>query len=271
VARASETTDHGGATRRQRGQAGRLIRVQEQGLTFQSPIDGSSQHYSPESLLADHERIGADVAIALDPPRGKAPCTDTETSELGERWATRALATRRRDTLQLLSAVPMDDVPTRRAAAAERLGCLPLDGYSVPLPRAASTETARAHLVSVLPRLPADRLRHVGRVERLDVLLRCVRLGIDLVESEAPLTRARAGLLDTAEGALDLNALRNPEDRRPADRMCRCYTCASFSRAYLRHLLKTDELLGYTLASLHNLTFWLERVRRAREEILRTA
>jgi queuine tRNA-ribosyltransferase len=183
----------------------------------------------------------------------------------------RALSARRRSSLQVLAAAPLHGDPTERVASAERLGRLPFDGYALQLPRSASGEAAGTQLDGVLAKLPPDRLRYVGRLESLDAVLGCIGRGVDLIDSAAPLTRARAGLVDTAEGALDLKALSNPEDRRPADRLCRCYTCAKFSRAYLRHLLLTDELLGYTLMTLHNLTFWLEQVHRAREEILRSA
>jgi queuine tRNA-ribosyltransferase len=268
---AARSAPSSGSARRQRGQAGRLLGVDEEGLSFRSPIDGSTQRYSPESVLAIQERIGADLAIALDRPSVAAQSADWRATERGERWAARALAARASDGLLVLAAAPLSGDLAQRSASAERLARLPFDGYSVPLPPSASCELTTAHLTAVLSRLPPERLRHVGRLERLDVLLRCIRLGIDFVESAAPITRARAGLLDTAEGTLDLTSLGNVEDPRPPDGLCRCYTCATFSRAYLRHLLSTDELLGYTLTSLHNLTFWQEQVRQVREEISRDA
>src|SRR5205807_736597 len=119
------------------------------------------------------------------------------------------------------------------------------------------------------PLLPADKPRYLMGVGTPEDLVRCVLAGIDLFDCVLPTRVARNGLLFTSRGRLQIKALRYAKDQRPADESCGCYTCRTFTRAYLRHLFASQELLSYRLNSIHNLTFYIDLMRGLRAAIER--
>src|SRR5262249_13630581 len=121
----------------------------------------------------------------------------------------------------------------------------------------------------IAPRLPAQKPRYLMGVGTPEDLLRCALAGVDLFDCVLPTRVARNGLLFTRHGRLQIKAARYAKDQRPADAACRCYTCRTFTRAYLRHLHASQELLAFRLSSIHNLTFYLDLMRGLRDAIER--
>jgi tRNA-guanine transglycosylase len=248
---------------------GRLSRVDDDGVTFRSHIDGSTHRLTAESSIAIQEKLGADVILAFDEPT--SPLHDeTYTSQAMERthrWAERSLAARGRSDQALYGIVQGGAFRRLRDESAEFIGGLPFDGYAI----GGSLGTSKRDMERVLdwsvPALPDDKPRHMLGIGEPEDLFRCVERGVDTFDCVAPTRHARRGVLLTADGRLTITQARYREDDGPIDPACACPTCATFSRAYLRHLFVAEELLAYTLATTHNLAFILDMMARIRAAI----
>jgi tRNA-guanine transglycosylase len=259
-----------------RGQAARLVRVDEDGAAFTSHIDGSRQRLTPESSMAIQEALGADIILAFDEPT--SPLHDhaynhaytREAMERTHRWAERCLAARTRDDQALYGIVQGGAFEALRTESARFIGGLPFDGVAI----GGSLGKSKADMLSVLdwstPHLPASWPRHLLGIGEPEDLFTCVERGVDQFDCVSPTRLGRHGHLYTPDGRLQITGVEHREDPRPIQADCGCYTCrGGFSRGYLRHLFAANELLAYTLASLHNLYFvvnLMAKIRRAIRE-----
>ncbi|MDH3520416.1 MAG: tRNA guanosine(34) transglycosylase Tgt, partial [Myxococcales bacterium] len=249
-------------------------RVEEQGVTFASPLDGTRRLLTPETAVAIQEALGSDIAMVLDeciPSDATGSDTSARVRAATERtlrWAERARrAQRRRDQL-LFGIVQGGASPALRRACARALRGLAFPGYAHGgLGLGESAEQRRALVAIAHEELPAAAPRYLMGIGRPEDLLDAVALGVDLFDCVLPTRHARHGVLFTSRGLLRLRNARFRADAAPPDPDCDCSTCARFSRAYLSHLLRSGEALGGRLASLHNLRFYLRLMEAARRAI----
>jgi tRNA-guanine transglycosylase len=256
--------------RRARGQEARLVRVDEDGATFTSHIDGSRQRLTPEVSMATQAALGADIVLAFDEPT--SPLHDAgytlEAMERTHHWAARCIAARTRADQALYGIVQGGAFLELRSRSAAFIGELPFDGVAI----GGSLGKSKADMHSVLdwsfPHLPEQWPRHLLGIGEPEDLFSCVARGVDQFDCVAPTRLGRHGVVYTPFGKLQVTRPEFAEDPAPIDAACACYTChTGFSRGYLRHLFTANELLGYTLASLHNLFFILELMRKIREGV----
>ncbi len=245
-------------------------RITEEGVTFQSHLDGSRHLLTPEKAMEIQLALGADIVLALDecPPYPSTREYIRSSLDLTLRWAQRCREAHPGDTPAFFGIVQGGIFPDLRAAAMEGLLPLGCDGYALGgLAVGESTEQMYAVVAETTPLLPAEKPRYLMGVGRPEDLLECIARGIDLFDCVMPTRHARTGSLFTREGPLSIKAASYARDERPVDPACDCYTCRTFSRAYLRHLFVAGEILGLRLNTLHNLHFYLSLVRRARQAI----
>ena len=250
-----ETPGEGGRPRRQPGQPAKLTRVDEDGVTFRSHIDGSLQRLTPEVSIQVQEQLGADIILAFDEPTSPLHDEQYTAQALGRthRWARRCLEARRRSDQALFGIVQGGAYQRLREKSARLIGGLPFEGFAIGGSLGRSKADMRAVLDWSIPHLPDGRPRHLLGIGEPEDLFAGVEAGIDLFDCVAPTRLARRGVLYTRHGKLKVTHQRYQADPAPVEPGCACYTCRAFSRAYLRHLFVADELLAYTLASIHNL------------------
>jgi tRNA-guanine transglycosylase len=258
--------------RRARGQEARLVRVDEDGATFTSHIDGSRHRLTPEVSIATQEALGADIVLAFDEPT--SPLHDAaytrSAMERTHRWATRSLAARTRVDQALYGIVQGGAFADLREASAAYIGGLPFDGVAIGGSLGKSKTDMHAVLDWSFPRLPERWPRHLLGIGEPEDLFSSVARGVDQFDCVAPTRLGRHGQLYTPTGKLLVTRPDYVQDAAPIDEACGCYTCRTgFSRGYLRHLFAANELLAYTLASVHNLWFILDLMRQIREAVRR--
>jgi queuine tRNA-ribosyltransferase len=260
-----------------------LRKVTEDGVQFRSHLDGSSHFFSPEHSIDVQIALGADIIMAFD------ECTEypadyaraRQSLDLTLRWAQRSkdhFAAHQHErpwpesfagkTQSLFGIVQGGMFPDLRRESAARLVEMDFPGYaigglSVGEPRALTREMIEA----TLPLLPADKPRYVMGVGYPEEIVEYAAMGVDMMDCVLPTRAARHGLLFTSEGRLNIKNRRFAEDQGPLDPDCRCMVCARYSRAYLRHLFVTQELLGAVLNTLHNLAFYLDTMESVRDAI----
>ncbi len=247
-----------------------LRRVTEDGVEFRSHIDGSTHFFSPEKVIGIQEQLGADIIMCFD------ECADPhdetysrQAMERTHRWAARCREARTRSDQALFGIVQGGIFPDLRRQSARFLTSLDFPGYAVGgLSVGETKEQMHAILEETVPLLPEDRPRYLMGVGSPEDILECVARGIDMFDCVLPTRIARNGALFTHVGRLNIRNAQFTRDPRPIEEGCTCYTCSRFSRAYLRHLVMADEILGFRLTTLHNLHFLVNLVRRIRAAIL---
>jgi len=258
---------------------GKLNKIQEEGVRFQSHLDGSYHLFTPEKVMEIEHRLGADIIMAFDECT-PYPCTPEyarDSMEMTLRWARRCLQRHRELSQQrsdrppqaLFGIVQGSIYPELRARSARELAALDLPGYAigglaVGEPRAARLETIEA----TLPHLPAHKPRYLMGVGLPHDLVEAVGAGLDMFDCVIPTRNARNGTAFTSQGRVRLKNAALAEDFGPLDENCPCKTCAHYTRAYLRHLFQTNEILGLHLATYHNVFFYLQLMRDMRQAII---
>jgi queuine tRNA-ribosyltransferase len=250
-------------------------KITEEGAAFRSHLDGSAQLLTPERATKIQLLLGSDVLMCFDEcvPSDADRASHEEAVARTTRWAARCKAEWKRNgshpgaLFGIVQGGLFRDLRERHAQeiAAFDLPGTALGGFSVGEHPAAMWEGVE----HAAPLLPAQKPRYLMGVGTPEDLLRCALSGIDLFDCVLPTRVARNGLLFTREGRLQIKAARYARDPRPADEACRCYTCRTFSRAYLRHLFAAQELLAYRLNTLHNLTFYADLMAGLRAAIER--
>lgn len=260
-------TDSGGY---QAFSLGPLARADDDGVTFRSHLDGSGHRFTPELVVEIQAEMGVDVAMALDVcPPGDA---DADAHRLAlsrtEAWARRSLEARRSGQALFAIAQGGTDFALRRGQI-DALARLPFDGFALGgLGVGEAREATLAVVRACAPLLPADRPRYLMGMGAPDDIRGAVAAGVDLFDCVLPTREARHGVLYTSEGPLHLGNARFRDDPARVDPACDCPTCRLCSRAYLRHLLKANEISWHRLATLHNLAFYLRLMRELRAEIV---
>jgi queuine tRNA-ribosyltransferase len=250
---------------------GDLRIVDEDGVTFRSHIDGSTHRFTPEHSIAVQEALGSDVAVAFDQP--VVPSSPREVvadaTARTHRWAERSLAAHRRDDQALFGIVQGGLDPELRAESTKFIADLPFDGICIGGLAGDETPEQRDATLDVAVPLLADdpRPRYLMGLGSPADLLEAVHRGVDLFDSVLPARVARNGQLWVPGGRLNIRNQRHLDDPGPVQDDCPCPLCRRFSRAYLAHLFRADELLAYRLATCHNLTFTLDFMARIRAAI----
>lgn len=253
-----------------------LNRVSRKGIRFQSHLDGSRHEFTPELSMEVQLALGSDIVMALDPClRYPASREDAqEAVDLTLHWARRS-----RDAFDRLERVPGADpslfgivqggiYPDLRDRCLDGLTGIGFDGYalgglSVGEPKPVMWEMVEAGT----ERMPPDRPRYLMGVGTPEDLVEGVARGVDLFDCVMPTRNARKGTVFTSRGRLVVKNAAYASDPRPLEPGCTCYTCRNYSRAYIRHLFRSGELLAQELASIHSLHFYLSTMRRMREAI----
>jgi queuine tRNA-ribosyltransferase len=253
-----------------------LVEIAEEGVTFRSHLDGSRHFLSPERAIEVQEALGADVIMAFDecPPSLADRAYHEASLARTQRWLVRCRDAWRRtedaggDRCSLFGIAQGGLHADLRARAIADAAALDLPGYA--LGGYAVGEAPAAMWEGVArdaPLLPAGKPRYLMGVGTPEDLLAGVAAGVDLFDCVLPTRTARNGLLFTSRGKLVIRNATFADDPSPVDPACACYGCRTFSRAYLRHLFKSGEILGLRLNTLHNLTFYLSLMADARRAV----
>ncbi|MBA3876620.1 MAG: tRNA guanosine(34) transglycosylase Tgt [Anaerolinea sp.] len=245
--------------------------VDDDGATFRSHIDGATHRLTPEIAIRVQEALGPDIAVALDHPvYPSSPRAEVEDAmERTHRWAERSLAAHARRDQALFGIIQGGVDAELRARSTRFVASLPFDGICIGGLAGDETPVQRADALDVAIPLLADdpRPRYLMGLGSPADLLDAVAHGVDLFDSVLPARVARNGQLWVPGGRLNLRNAAFRDDPRPVQEDCPCLLCTRFSRAYLAHLLRARELLGYRLATCHNLTFTLDFMARIRSAL----
>jgi queuine tRNA-ribosyltransferase len=249
----------------------RLREINEEGVRFRSHIDGSDHFISPELDIKFQEDLGADVIMALDvcPAFQESPDKVKEATGRTHRWAERCL--KAHTTGQLLFGIVQGGfIPELRRESAGVIASLDFPGYAIGgLSLGEPKELTQNMIEITVPQLPVDKPRYLMGVGSPEDILNGVARGIDMFDSVLPTRVARNGALFTSQGRLNIRNAAWKEVEGSVDPGCRCYACRHFSAAYLHHLFRAEELLAYTLATIHNLTFLQDFMAEIRGSISR--
>lgn len=245
-------------------------KIDEDGVTFKSHIDGSQHRLTPEKSIAIQENLGADIIMAFDEC---APPYDREYNQRAMQrthaWLERCLAAKTRPDQALFGIVQGGVFPDLRTESARFVASLDLPGNAIGgLSVGETKEEMYAMLDVVGALLPVEKPRYLMGVGAPDDLLNGVLRGVDIFDCVLPTRLARHNAAMTLTGRLNLVNASFIHDHRPIDETCTCYTCRNFSRAYLRHLINAKEMLSATLLSIHNLHTLLELARQMRQAII---
>jgi queuine tRNA-ribosyltransferase len=248
-----------------------LNKIDEDGVTFRSHLDGSQHRLTPERSMEIQGVLRSDIAMAFDqcPPGEAGPAEQEQAMERTTRWAERCLQVSRPEGQALFGIVQGGpDAARRRRHTAEIVGLGGFDGYALGgFSVGEPAETMYAVLDEVARELPADRPRYLMGVGTPADLRRAALAGVDLFDCVMPTRNARNGNLFTSGGTVVISNARYRSDTGPLDQNCPCETCRTVSRAYLRHLYQAREILYSRLATLHNLTFYARTMAALRAEI----
>jgi queuine tRNA-ribosyltransferase len=248
-------------------------KITEQGVTFASPVDGSKVFLSPEESMRIQTVLDADIAMIFDEctPYPATEKVAAESMELSLRWAERSRqAFNDLNNRNALFGIVQGSVyENLRKRSAEGLIQIGFDGYAVGGLAVGEPEAERNHTLDVtVPLLPKDRPRYLMGVGRPEDIVEAVRRGIDMFDCVMPTRNARNGFLFTTSGTLRIRNAKYANDTRVIEEGCACYACSQgFSRAYLRHLDRCNEILGSQLATIHNLHHYQQLMAGLREAI----
>jgi queuine tRNA-ribosyltransferase len=248
-----------------------INKIDDQGVSFRSHLDGSRQRLTPESATHIQEQLGADIIMCFDqcPPPTDRAVVEKAVSRTTD-WARRCREAHPDDSTQALFGIQQGGVfPDLRARSSAALIPLDFPGYAVGgLAVGESKHDMYTTLDACVPLLPEDKPRYLMGVGAPDDLAEAIWRGIDIFDCVLPTRIARHGAVFTPTGTVNIGRQQFAHDERPIDPACDCACCASFSRAYLRHLVKAKELLAHTLLSIHNIRFLVNHVQKMRQAIL---
>ena len=262
-----------------RGGGTPLCKIDDDGVTFRSHLDGALMRLDPERSLQIQHQLGADFVVAFDECTSPLDTYEYTRTALARthRWAERSLeqhAKTRRDYQSLFGIVQGGAYRDLREESARVIGSLPFDGLCIGGSLGKSKKEMHAILDWTIPLLPDDRPRHLLGIGELQDIIEGVARGIDLFDCASPTRWARNGALivskeiaQNPEQRINISNARFALDRAPIDPSCDCYTCQNFTRAYLHHLHRAKELIYYRLATIHNLRFMMRFMRQVRETI----
>ncbi len=248
-----------------------LRKITEEGVHFQSHFDGSHHFFTPEEVIRIEEDLGADIIMPLDECT-PYPCQEDHartSMEMTCRWAERSKKAHNQSPQALFGIVQGSFYPDLRKACIETLVDLDFSGYAL---GGLSVGEAKILTYQTLEccasLLPKDKPRYLMGVGSPVDLVESVKRGMDMFDCALPTRCGRNGTAFTSEGRVVIKNAGYREEFTALDAQCQCYTCRNFTRAYLRHLFATNEILGLRLNTLHNLFFYTRLMKRMREAIL---
>lgn len=250
----------------------KLAKFSDEGVNFQSHIDGSRHQFTPEKAVEIQTVLGSDIMMSLDWCIGY-PAGKKETMEALEKttmWAKRGHSywKEKGSPNNLFGIVQGGMYSDLRSVSARQLGDIDFPGYAVGgLSVGEPTEIMYEMADFTVPLLPEDKPRYVMGVGTPENLVEMVAMGVDMFDCVMPSRNARNGQLFTSKGTINISNARFRFDEMPIDETCSCYTCRNYSRAYLRHLYKSRELLSYRLNTIHNLHFYLNLMQGIRNAV----
>src|SRR5512135_53302 len=244
-------------------------KIDDDGVKFKSQIDGSTHRFTPEKSIAIQENLGADIIMAFD------ECSDPNdhaysrvAMERTHRWAERCLAARKRDDQALFGIIQGGVNPDLRTCSSKFISSMPFPGIAIGgLSVGETKQEMHATLDLVTPLLPENKPRYLMGVGTPEDLINGIARGVDIFDCVLPTRLARHHSAFAPEGRLNMMNATFARDERPIDETCDCYACQTFTRAYIRHLIVSKEILAGTLISIHNLRALIRLMERIREYI----
>jgi queuine tRNA-ribosyltransferase len=246
--------------------------IAEEGVTFRSPRDGQMIHLTPERSIQIQNALGADVIMAFDecPPYPASREAVLESTNRTYRWLERCIVANQRKDQALFGIVQGGVYLDLRRQAAEALSLLDLPGYAIGgVSVGEPPELIEKIVQSTTPLLPETKPRYLMGVGTYREIAQAIAAGVDLFDCVIPTRLARHGSALVRGERWNLKNARYREDFRPIDEKCPCYACQTFTRAYISHLLRSQELLAYTLISIHNITELVRFTQQIRQAILK--
>jgi queuine tRNA-ribosyltransferase len=250
----------------------KMRKITEEGVHFNSPVNGSKIFLSPEVSMQVQRDLGSDIVMVFDEctPYPAEADVVRASMEMSMRWAARSKVAHGDNPSALFGIVQGGVYPELRRESALGLTEIEFDGYAIGgLSVGEPADERNETLDHCLPHLPTDKPRYLMGVGKPEDLIEGVRRGIDMFDCVIPTRNARTGFLYTHQGIVRIRNARYADDISPIDEQCGCYTCQNYSRAYLRHLDKCGEILGARLNTIHNLYYFqvlMSRIRKAIEE-----
>lgn len=245
--------------------------IAEEGVTFRSPRDGQMIHLTPEKSIEIQNALGADVIMAFDecPPYPASRNAVMEATDRTYRWLKRCVVAHQRSDQALFGIVQGGVYPDLRQEAARALADLDLPGYAIGgVSVGEPTELIESIVQATAPLLPPNKPRYLMGVGTHREIVQSIAAGVDIFDCVIPTRLARHGNAMVRGERWNLKNARYKADFTPLDEDCPCYTCQHFTRAYLSHLLRAQELLGYTLLSIHNITELVQFTQQIRDAIV---
>ena len=247
-----------------------LRKINDKGVEFQSHIDGFRHILTPEDVVGIQRDLGSDITMVLD-DCVHYPCEKDYARTAMERtidWAKRSKKAKDKNKQLLFGIVQGATYEDLRKECAQRLIELDFDGYAIGGLSVGEPKNLMYNMAQIcLEQLPKDKPRYMMGVGLPEDIVEAVDLGVDMFDCVAPTRYGRNGTAFTSTGKMTVRNATYTEDFTPLDQACSCYTCKNFSRAYLRHLFNTGEILGLRLVSLHNVHFYLDLMRNIRSAI----
>jgi len=249
-----------------------VLKTTEEGVLFRSYRDGKKILLTPETSVLAQKDLGADIIIPFDelPPYHVNPRYLERSLERTHRWEKRSLDTHLQQVNnQAMYAVIHGGIDrTLRSKSCNYLTSLPFDGFAIGGSLGKTHQEMFDMLAYTMPQIPYDKPNHLLGIGDLASLQECIKLGIDTFDSSHPTRCARHGLLFTSQGNKKILHSAHKEDFNPIDKNCTCMVCQNYSMAYLQHLFKSNEMTGFTLATIHNLHFMVQLMAEYRRKIL---
>ncbi len=248
----------------------KFCKVTDDGVTFQSHIDGSSHHITPEGATHIQEALGADIIMAFDEcvPLPSPQKRVEEALRRTHQWARRCQSARQNQRSSMFGIVQGGFDPILRVQAARELRSIDFEGFAVGGLSVGEEKSAMYAMLDVtVPELPVDRPRYLMGVGMPEDLVEGVARGIDLFDCVVPTRHGRTGWLFTSFGRVLIKQAQYATDDQPIDPTCSCSVCRQYSRAFLHHLYKTKEMLGVRLNTLHNLHYFADLMTKIRNAI----
>jgi len=247
-----------------------MRKITEEGVKFNSPVDGSKVELTPEISMQVQRDLGSDIVMIFDECT-PYPATEEEvrtSMELSLRWAERSKVAHADNPSALFGIVQGGMYGELRKKSISRLKEISFDGYAIGGLSVGEPADERNHMLDIcMPEMPLDKPRYLMGVGKPEDLIESVRRGVDMFDCVIPTRNARTGYLYTHDGIIKIRNSRYATDTRPLDENCGCYTCKNYSRAYLRHLDKCREILGSRLNTIHNLYYFQDLMKKIRTSI----
>ncbi|MBT8039156.1 MAG: tRNA guanosine(34) transglycosylase Tgt [Xanthomonadales bacterium] len=247
-------------------------KITEKGVAFASPIDGSKVFIGPEESMAVQKALGSDIVMIFDEctPYPATEQQALESMELSLRWAKRSRRAHEGNPSALFGIVQGGMFEPLRVRSARGLVDMGFDGYAIGGLSVGEPHEERDRVLDcTVPELPADKPRYLMGVGRPEDIIAGVLRGVDMFDCVMPTRNARNGYLFTSRGVLKIRNARYEDDLGPIDGACDCETCQNYSRAYVKHLEKCNEILGARLMTIHNLRFYQNLMQGLRDAIAR--